>query len=107
MGPTGCGKSTVWSVLLIVFPCLLFLSSAQFIAAASDKGHDAINHGQASAASGVRTIRAAHPKDGHPVVFVDTPGFDDTYVPDTETLQKIADWLVKTCVHCIEGLCHH
>jgi hypothetical protein len=77
------------------FPRLLFLSSAKFIAAASDKGHDAINHEQESAASEVRTIRATHPKDGHPVVFVDTPGFDDTYVPDTETLQKIADWLVK------------
>jgi len=83
-----------------------FLLSAQFIAAASGKGHDAINHGQASTASGVRTISATHPKDGRPVVFVDTPGFDDTYVADTETLQKIADWLVKTCAYCIEGLYH-
>jgi predicted GTPase len=68
---------------------------AKFIAAASNKDHDAIHHGQESAASEIRTIRATHPKDGHPVVLVDTPGFDDTYVPDTETSQKIANWLIK------------
>lgn len=30
------------------------------------------------------------------VVFVDTPGFDDTNTKDTDILQAIADWLEKT-----------
>jgi hypothetical protein len=76
----------------------------QFIAVASNKGHDAVNHGHESAASAIRTIKATHPKDGHPVVFVDTPGFDDTYVSDTDTLHKIADWLVKRRVYHIGWL---
>ena len=38
--------------------------------------------------------RCNHPTDGRPVVFVDTPGFDDAYEPDSETLSKIAHWLV-------------
>ena len=31
-------------------------------------------------------------------MFVDTPGFDDTYKSDIEILSMIADWLVNTCV---------
>jgi hypothetical protein len=38
----------------------------------------------------------SHPTTGSPVVFVDTPGFDDTYKADTEILGMIAEWLVKT-----------
>jgi predicted GTPase len=40
-------------------------------------------------------VRVAHPSDGHPVVFVDTPGFDDTDKSDTEILSIIAEWLIK------------
>ena len=80
---------------LYIIPRLLLLFSAQFVAAASNDGHDAINHRQESIASEVRTVRATHPTDGRSVVFVDTPGFDDTHVPDTETLEEIASWLVK------------
>jgi len=32
------------------------------------------------------------------VVFVDTPGFDDTHKSDVEILTMIADWLNTTCV---------
>lgn len=38
------------------------------------------------------------------MVFVDTPGFDDTYKSDTEILSMIADWLVKTYVSYIDRL---
>jgi len=33
--------------------------------------------------------------DGGSVVFVDTPGFGDTYKSDIEILAAIAAWLVK------------
>jgi hypothetical protein len=42
--------------------------------------------------------------DGRPVVFVDTPGFDDTYKSDMEILTMIANWLVRTCVYCLDWL---
>jgi hypothetical protein len=28
------------------------------------------------------------------VLFIDTPGFDDTSVDDTEILERISEWLV-------------
>ncbi|KAG6814070.1 hypothetical protein H0H92_003117 [Tricholoma furcatifolium] len=38
-----------------------------------------------------------HPRDtGRRVVFVDTPGFDDTYIDDSEILRRIAVWLAKS-----------
>jgi hypothetical protein len=33
---------------------------------------------------------------GHRVIIVDTPGFDDTYVDDVETLRRIAVWLASS-----------
>jgi predicted GTPase len=59
-------------------------------------GNDAINHRLQSDTEDIQTVRVVHPKNGHSVVFVDTPGFDDTYNSDTDILAKIAEWLVKT-----------
>ncbi|KIM82896.1 hypothetical protein PILCRDRAFT_820190 [Piloderma croceum F 1598] len=77
MGPTGAGKST-------------------FIDRATRQDGGTIGHGLRSFTNDIRTVRANHPIDGRPVVFVDTPGFDDTYKSDMEILTMIADWLVKT-----------
>jgi hypothetical protein len=71
------------------------MSLAQFIAEASGQGHEYINHDVDNVASGIRTIRTRHPNDNHPILLVDTPGFDDVNTPDDITLSKIADWLVK------------
>lgn len=37
-----------------------------------------------------------HPKYANRLVFVDTPGFDDTNKSDMEILEMIAEWLKKT-----------
>lgn len=76
MGSTGSGKST-------------------FITAASGQGHHAISHKLHTATSHIRLTKAIHPVDGLPVFFVDTPGFDDTFKSDVETLRRLADWLVQ------------
>ena len=70
--------------------------SIQFIADASRKCHDAINHTLVSVTSDIRVVKATHPEDKRPVVFIDTPGFDDTYTSDSDVLNAIANWLVKT-----------
>ena len=36
------------------------------------------------------------PLEGHRVIVVDTPGFDDTYVDDVEILRRIAVWLASS-----------
>ena len=96
MGPTGSGKSTVWSWLSSDFPPAYHSMSMQFIAAASGQGHAAIRHGLRTATSDIRIIKTTHPKNGSSVVFVDTPGFDDTHMTDIEVLIAIADWLSTT-----------
>ncbi|KIM75842.1 hypothetical protein PILCRDRAFT_13215 [Piloderma croceum F 1598] len=77
MGPTGAGKST-------------------FIQHATGQNDQNIGHGLQSCTSNIRTINTFHPTTGCPMVFVDTPGFDDTYMSDMEILATIAEWLVKT-----------
>ena len=40
-------------------------------------------------------MKVLHPSDGYPVVFVDMPGFDDTFRSDTEILRMVADWFAN------------
>jgi hypothetical protein len=42
-----------------------------------------------------------HPATNDPVVFIDTPGFDDASMEDTVILMTIAEWLVKVWVRYI------
>lgn len=37
--------------------------------------------------------------DGQSVRLIDTPGFSDTYLSDTEVLRRIASYLVTSYVH--------
>jgi hypothetical protein len=71
-------------------------SRIQFIEYATRQDGQTIGHGLQSCTSDIRTVKVAHPTGGRPVVFVDTPGFDDTYKSDIVVLSMIADWLVKT-----------
>jgi len=78
MGPTGAGKST-------------------FINHATRQGGQGIGHSLKSQTSEIRAVRCKHPVDQSSVVFVDTPGFDDTHRSDIEILSQIAGWFVKLC----------
>ncbi|KIM73927.1 hypothetical protein PILCRDRAFT_40139, partial [Piloderma croceum F 1598] len=77
MGPTGAGKST-------------------FIDYATRQNSQAIGHGLRSCTEAIRTVRVNHPNDDRPVVFVDVPGFDNTFKSDVEIFAMIIDWFVKT-----------
>jgi len=75
MGPTGSGKST-------------------FIDCATRQDGRTVGHKLRSFTKDIRTDRFTHPTFGS-VVFIDTPGFDDTLKPDVEILTTIANLLVK------------
>ena len=74
---------------------ILFLSGEQFIheATGADTG---IGHDLESCTSEIGIIKMLFP--GYNVVFVDTPGFDDTKKSDSDILKMISDWLERTYV---------
>jgi len=78
MGPTGVGKST-------------------FINNVVGKPVMEVGHDLQSCTRKIEHVIVPHPSDrSRRIVFVDTPGFDDTYVADAEILKLIAVWLAKS-----------
>lgn len=75
MGATGAGKST-------------------FIQYATRENYHGVGHGLVSCTADIVRTKSVS-RDGQPVVFIDTPGFDDTYKSDIEILGMIAEFFVK------------
>ncbi|KZP32044.1 hypothetical protein FIBSPDRAFT_723717, partial [Athelia psychrophila] len=76
IGPTGAGKST-------------------FIEYATQQNVGTVGHSLKSETSEIRAVRTKHPDEQGSVIFVDTPGFNDTNRSDIEILVQIAAWFVK------------
>ncbi|KAI1382350.1 P-loop containing nucleoside triphosphate hydrolase protein [Hypoxylon crocopeplum] len=72
MGMTGSGKTT-------------------FISKVTGRTDLKIGHGLTSCTQEIQVVETT--LDGHTVRLVDTPGFSDTYLSDTEVLEMIADYL--------------
>ncbi|KAL4065613.1 P-loop containing nucleoside triphosphate hydrolase protein [Scleroderma yunnanense] len=77
MGPTGAGKST-------------------FVDLAVGRADSGAGHDLVSCTKEIRAVRYPHPDGERNIVLVDTPGFDDTFVSDTQILRNIAEWLKTT-----------
>ncbi|KAG6916086.1 hypothetical protein DXG01_008515 [Tephrocybe rancida] len=78
MGPTGAGKSTFINVVA---------------------GRDAteVSHGIKSCTPQLLPVILHHPTDhARRIVLVDTPGFDDTHLSDSEVLRRTAVWLAQS-----------
>ena len=61
---------------------------------ATHRWTDSVGHGLGNFTSEIQMVKAANPKDRSPVVFVDTPGFDDVQ-SDTDILSMVAEWQEK------------
>jgi predicted GTPase len=72
------------------------MTTLQFINKAADAERVAVGHRLRSCTAQIQTVFVTHPDNHHRVVFIDTPGFDDTWDDDTEILKRISDWLVRT-----------
>lgn len=77
MGPTGAGKST-------------------FISRAVGRPDVGVGHSLKSCTSEIWAVRYPHSDGERNIILVDTPGFDDTFVTDTQILRNIANWLQNT-----------
>jgi predicted GTPase len=101
MGPTGSGKSTVCYVISEVsLPYFLL----QFVEKAG--GRCTVGYGIRSCTQEIQWSRVTNFTDfDKPVVFVDTPGFGDTYKSDAEVLGTIADWVAQRLVRIRQLRC--
>jgi hypothetical protein len=72
---------------------LSVLITVQFIDAATGRIGPTIGHGLRSFTPDILPVRCPHPDNDLPVIFLDTPGFDDTYNPDYTILGRISRWL--------------
>jgi len=68
----------------------------QFVEIATGQVGHTIGHKMKSKTSDIQAVKAPHPITREPVVFVDTPGFDDTYKSDTDIVMMVANWLIQT-----------
>ncbi|KAH7914570.1 P-loop containing nucleoside triphosphate hydrolase protein [Hygrophoropsis aurantiaca] len=78
MGPTGVGKST-------------------FVNTAAGRDVMTVGHDLKACTAQLHHVVVNHP--AHPetrIVFVDTPGFDDTFESDYEILRRISVWLAQS-----------
>lgn len=94
MGSTGVGKSAVRFPLLNDF-CPS--RSLQFVNAAANMDATTVSHDLESCTKEISIVPI--PFSENPtrrVILVDTPGFDDTWLPDTEILRRIAEWLERS-----------
>jgi GTPase Era involved in 16S rRNA processing len=56
-----------------------------------------VGHDLNSCTATIRHIVIPHPDDhSRRIIFVDTPGFDDTYTDDAEILKLISIWLARS-----------
>ena len=69
----------------------------QFINVATGQPSTTIGHDLESCTQDVQAVSCSHPDgSGRNVVFVDTPGFNDSGRTDYDVLKSIAKWLEKT-----------
>ena len=96
MGPTGAGKSTVSFLRFNSSQCHSPIPLPKFINKAAGLDETEVGHGLESCTRQIQVVRCLDKKQNRQIVFVDTPGFDDTNISDFDILQVVADWLKLT-----------
>ena len=95
MGPSGAGKSTVSFLGFNSYQCRSLIPPPQFINKAAGLEETDVGHGLGSCTHQIQVVRCLD-KQNRQIIFVDTPGFDDTNISDFDILQVVADRLKLT-----------
>jgi hypothetical protein len=70
---------------------------AQFVNRATDSDAFLVGNGLRSCTSEIQ-VSPQFVVDGHPVLLIDTPGFNDTVMEDVDVLKDISAFLATVCV---------
>lgn len=92
MGPTGSGKTNV-SGFVLPLTSVSDVKNGQFINTLTRSPEQRKANKLRSNTQNVTPYPIT--RHNHRLVLVDTPGFDDTYRPDSVILREIADWLTQ------------
>jgi GTPase Era involved in 16S rRNA processing len=68
----------------------------QFINVAAGAEYATVGKGLRSCTTSIKAVAVTHPGNDQRIVFIDSPGFDDTCEDDTMILKKISGWLART-----------
>ena len=92
MGSTGVGKSSV--SISFIAAILPLKWPRQLINTIADKPAVQVGDDLKSCTSSIEHVIVPHPTDpSRRIILVDTPGFNDTSIPDAVILERIAFWL--------------
>ena len=93
MGPTGSGISNVRNISCIVLNTSPGSKIIDTLTNQPGRRTGSRLEPRTTEVCGARLLN--HPVHGDNLVFVDTPGFDDTNKSDLEILQVVSNWLQK------------
>lgn len=72
----------------------MFIFNTQFVNTAAG-ANGRVGNGLESCTKRINVVRVPVPNKGADIVLVDTPGFDDVYRSDKQTLDLISVWVKK------------
>ena len=78
-----------------------FKTRKKFINTAAGEDVTKVGGGLTSCTSEIQSISVPHPTRDVNIVFVDTPGFIDTYLDNTAILVHLAEWLKTSYVQAL------
>ena len=79
------------------FTLIILAVSNQFVNRAIDNDAFLVGNGLRSCTSEIQ-VSPELAVDGHPVILIDTPGFNDTVMKDIDVLKEISAFLATVCV---------
>ncbi|KAG8847878.1 hypothetical protein FRB91_011380 [Serendipita sp. 411] len=92
LGPAAAGKTTVRQSISYYYRRLI---DSQLINTLIGRGDEGISHSLKSGTTKIECIKSPRLIEGQNITFIDTPGFDDAAMQDTDILHMLKEFFEK------------